>query len=874
MKQLTILLLLFGSIQTFSQTTITLTAKDLPLENVLFQLETEYGFLFSYAEKDISNIDISIQTKDEQVQSFFQKLFKNTPLTFEIVNENYVLLTRKNGDAEPTEQLTQICGKIVDKLTQVPLPYANVYFQKSQQGVYAKADGSFQLNTNPKTRDTLIISYVGYQEQRFLAINFNQNPCRKVELEYAILPDEIVVVKDYLTDGIDLGKNGLSTKISPNRLGNLPGQAEPDVLKTIQFLPGVSSPSEASSDIYIRGGTPDQNLILWENIPIYHSAHYFGLISAFNPYIMDKVDVYRSGFGARYGGRISGVIDLQTTEYDQPKPLFGAGVNATTAYLFGKIPIAQNKVAAVFSIRRSITEIWESPTYKILTNRALQGISFGKFNDINKLPSDSEFDHAFDFLDANLKLTANLSKKTTASVSLFYQENELDNFFLDKKSTLLQRDSFELQHQGLSATIGQAWTADFSSKLTVVSSDFDYDYFHQEAQTPPNPKNERVAKMSKINEQQLIFTNSHKLASNHRLKWGYQYTNYDVKSGYEEIRGNRPPIGEGLDTEGQLQVLFSEISTNKDKRFGVDAGLRYSYYSVLKKSYFEPRIHLKYALSNSVNLHINAGKYHQFLNQLIELRVNRSTLLDNPIWALANNQQTPVITAFQYQIGAIFHKNGWVIDVQGYYKNVMGITSSSLGFELLPQAGFDEGESKIKGMDLLVKKRWKNYRSWLSYSLCKVDYFFDNYAATSFPAAYDQRHAANWANLFSYKNWEFSLGFSMTSGTPYTVITNFEFQPNPMPGPELIEVDYDKINGQNVPLNHHLDASVVYNFLPKNTNRWRGNIGFSVYNIYNQQNVHTREYTVETGENNPEIQFFDYKTLGITPNLVLRVEWQ
>ncbi|MFT6743034.1 MAG: hypothetical protein ACJAVF_004557 [Paraglaciecola sp.] len=873
MKQITILLLLFCSIQVFSQTTISLTAKDLPLEKVLLQLETEHNFLFSYAEKDIEDIKISIQTKDELVQPFFQKLLKNTSLQFEIVNDNYVLLTRKNDVSKPTEQLTQICGKILDKLTQAPLPYANVYFQKSQQGMYAKANGNFQLKTDLKTQDSLIVSYVGYQEQRFLAKDFIKNPCLNVELEYSILPDEIIVVKDYLTDGIDLKKNGLSTQISPNRLGSLPGQAEPDVMKTIQFLPGVSSPGETSSDIYIRGGTPDQNLILWEDIPIYHSAHYFGLISAFNPYIMDKVDVYRSGFGAQYGGRASGVIDLQTVEYKKPKPLLGAGINSTTAYLFGKLSMARNKASATFSVRRSITDVWETQTYNKLTNRVLQGISFGKFNDINNLPPDAEFKHSFAFLDANLKLTADLGKKTKAAVSLFYNTNQLNNFFLDTKSTLVQRDSFDLKHQGFSAAIEQEWSNHFSSKITVISSDYDYDYFHIEIRMLPNPRNEFVAKMSKINEQQLILSNQHQLAGNHRLKWGYQYTNYDVKSGFEERRGNRPPIGEGLNTAGKLQVLFSEISTDKNKRFGVDAGLRYSYYSRLKKSYFEPRLHLKYTLSPSLDLHANAGQYHQFLNRLIELKINRPTLIDNPIWVLANDKQTPVVTAFQYQVGAIFHKNGWIVDVQSYYKKLTGITSSSLGFELLPQEGFDAGESRIKGLDLLVKKRWKNYRSWLSYSLSKVDYFFDNYAATSFPAAYDQRHSVSWANLFSYKNWDFSLGFSMTSGTPYTVITDYQLQPNPMPGPDFVEVEYDEINSQNLPLNHHLDASVSYRFLPKNTNRWEGNIGVSISNIYNQQNVYTREYAVDTNGENPKIQFFDYKTLGITPNLVLRFEW-
>lgn len=874
MKQIIFLLLLLGSFPLFSQNEITIKVTETSLEKVILELEKNYGFLFSFAENDITGIQVSIKADQEAALIFFQKLAAQTPLNFEIVNENYVIITQKKEANEVKEKLTQICGKILDKTTQTPLPYANVYFKKSQIGMYAKANGDFVLAANLSILDTLIISYVGYQEQRLPTTFFPKNPCPVIELDYTFLPDQIVVVKDYLTDGIDLADNGLSTNIRPARLGNLPGQAEPDVLKTIQFLPGISSPDDASSSIYIRGGTPDQNLILWEDIPIYHTAHYFGLISAFNPYILDEVQVYRSGFGAQYGGRTAGIIDLKTNDYKQPTPAFGAGINPTMGYIFGKIPLKKEQASAIFSMRHSITKIWETPTYKNLTNRALQGISFGKFNNIRKLPNQTTFDHQFDFFDANLKIATDIGKQTNAAISLFYNKNHLDNFFHDRKSTLVQRDSFDLKHQGASVAIKQTWTERFSSKFTVVTSGFEYDYLHRENKMPPNQRNDFTAKMSQIEEQQFLFANKHQLPKNFQLKWGYQFTNYDVDSGYEESRKNRPPVGEGLKASGKLQTLFGEISTNKEQRMSAELGLRYSYYTPLKKSYLEPRFHLKFAATDALNLQLNAGKYHQFLNQRIELQLNRSRLLSNSIWVLANNGQSPVVDAFQYQIGGIFSKNSWVIDLQGYYKKVTGITSASLGFQLLPQAGYDLGQSEIKGVDLLLKKRWKNYRSWISYSLSKVDYAFDNYAETTFPAAYDQRHSFSWANLLTYQNWEFSLGFSLTSGTPYTVITDYELLPNPTPSPPIVDANYESINGQNLPFNHHLDASVFYHFSPKNIKHWSGHFGLSVYNLYNQQNIHTREYSVIVEGDNQGIEFADYKTLGFTPNLVFRVEWR
>ena len=244
------------------------------------------------------------------------------------------------------------------------------------------------------------------------------------------------MVTAYLTDGVSTQDNGSYTQLKPYRVKALPGQVEPDVLKTIQFLPGISSPDGSASSISIRGGTPDQNLILWEDIPVYHTAHYFGNLSAFNPYIIDQAKIYRGGFNSEYGGRISGVIDLKTEDLSYGKSEYGVGINFINAFANGKVSFLENKVSLVFSVRRSISEIWRSPTFKNFSQRVHRGILFQ--TPTNKdLPEGIEIDDTFYFFDSNVKASFQISKKDKISIAGFFGQNDFQSVLKNDMSCLL-----------------------------------------------------------------------------------------------------------------------------------------------------------------------------------------------------------------------------------------------------------------------------------------------------------------------------------------------------------------------------------------------------------------------------------------------------
>jgi len=208
-----------------------------------------------------------------------------------------------------------------------------------------------------------VVSYVGYEAQSIEVSKFKDKQNLSILLKMPKIKEAFLVIRDYLTDGISVEKNGAATNIKPKLIGNMPGTIEPDVLSTIQFLPGVAAPSSRASDIYIRGCTPDQNLVIWEDIPIYHIAHYFGMISSINPFIIKETNVYKGGFNATFGGRIGGVIELISPDEKAYKSDFGIGANMThaQAYAHQKLRIAQRPSSFTFHIMK----LWKHQPLKI-----------------------------------------------------------------------------------------------------------------------------------------------------------------------------------------------------------------------------------------------------------------------------------------------------------------------------------------------------------------------------------------------------------------------------------------------------------------------------------------------------------------------------
>ncbi len=841
------------------------------LEEAILELEGNYGFLFSYRQDDIQNIKISIIPPKASINTFLKSLLKDKELAFEIVNNNYIILTKKRQEELPKGLL--LCGKVLDSLSQSPLAYANVYLKNSRKGTTSLKDGSFQFRAEFDETDTLVLSYVGYEEKHLAAIHFNKKNCPTIELNYYNFGEDFIIVTDYLTDGIQLYDNGASIELQPNLIGALPGQVEPDILQTIQFLPGISSQDGTPSAICIQGGTPDQNLILWEDIPIYHSAHYFGMLSAFNPYIIDRVRVYKGGFGAKYGGRISGVIDMKSDVVKTKKPKISIGTNLIFANVDGHFSLLEDKLSVVYSLRRSLTEILRTPTFENITKRIQQGILVQNI-DLNRIPPDISIKDDFSFFDTNLKTTFRPSEKDQFSMAIVYAESDFADEILDNRKMQKQADTLILENVGLNLSWVHNWKPGFSTKLIGVHTNYHYDYVYELRSINQMNKEKFGVKKSSIEEQQINLINTYQTSKKHEIEFGYQLANYDVA--YQITRNrNNDQVDETRDFNSNLHVLHAAFNSTKEQPYGFDIGLRLSHFGEERNQYFEPRIRLWYQLPDKLNVYLNAGRYYQFLSQLIEIEGDRASI-ETPVWTLTGTNKVPVLSSTQFQLGLIYRKKSWLFDIQAYAKRIDGLSSLATGFEEGLSGRFHIGMADVKGIDFLIKKRWKKYQSWISYSLSNNVYKFNTFFDREFQAPIDQRHAFNWANMWSLGNFDFSLGWKICSGRPYSDLENFEVRPSEPGNPSSGETIFPRVNLFNsarLPAEHQLDASILYNFFPKIKNTWKGVIGISFYNIYHQRNIYNRSFYIRKPMGEPSfLEYADKSNMGFTTNFVFRIE--
>jgi len=884
------------------EATYELSVKDQSLLKVLQKVEEEVGLLFSYQKKNIANVqkDFNIKVAENNYASLLKQLFRQTGLSFKIVDEKYVVITKKEAIDE-----SHICGVIVDEQTREKLPYANVIVKGKSVGAVSNVNGFFELKHPFESNDSLNISYIGYEGKAMHYTQLKEATCPTIELSYPKIKEAFLIISDYLTDGVSVEHNGASTDIKPRLCGNVAGVLEPDVLATIQFLPGISNPSSRVSDIYIRGCKPDQNLVTWEDIPIYHTAHYFGMISAFNPFIIESTKIYRGGFNSTYGGRLGGVIELQSGNENTYHDYMGVAsdMTHTKAYLHQKLNFKKPS-AITFSVRRPFNELVETPTFKTYSRFTQQGLVLEnkELAFIDSIEEHIDITNDFKFLDTHAKFSSTLNENNRIEIAGLFANNIFNDHIEDNKISRIQQDSLYLQNYGASVKWYHQWDGNWQTTLKGIATNYELDYAYQ-------IDDERIKetlfleglKQNNIKENQLNIANIYQMKEAQHVEFGYQLTNYNVDFKVTENvfrRGNI--INNSRQSQANVHTLYTHYQNPISNKIGIQAGFRLSYNPQAKTAdsdkqawYIEPRLRLDYRLSKAISLHSSYGKHHQFLGEVYTFEGDRNGF-NIPLWALAERKSIEVQTAHLYQVGAIYQAKTWVVDAQIYGRTIKGLSSRLYEFEELLElepGNTITGKSDIKGLDLLIKKRTGKLRSWLSYSFNKTTLVFKERRRKllSFPADYEQRHVFDFTNQLRLQDWHLALGFKISSGLPYTKITGYkEQQPMgniPPPGemmppimppdmgiPSELKPEYGAINVHQLPATKSINVSAEYQLKPS-PKKWKMYAGCSIKNILNFRNIASRYYTIDSFQEGNPIRPVDKIDLPFTPNVTFRMEW-
>ena len=662
---------------------------------------------------------------------------------------------------------------------------------------------------------------------------------------------EEVIITNYLTKGISKKSDG-KINIKTQDFGILPGLIEPDILQSIQALPGILSVDERVSNINVRGGTHDQNLILWDGIKMYQSGHFFGLVSAFNPYLTKEVNVSKNGTSVKFGDGVSSVIDMQQSNSLDQEFKAGAGFNLIHADAFAKVPLNE-KAEIQLSARRSVTDFIFTPTYDQYLQRVFQDSDFSNASQGNSdIISNNE---RFYFYDIATKFLYDVTDQDQFRFNFSTINNNLtyDQLSNDASESPLQNSLVQSNF-----ATGLEYLKYWNSKLTTTAQLY-YTSYDLNATNYDIVNNQRLNQDNQVDDFGIKINATNHIDNNLKLHVGYQFSEV-VISNSEDF--DNPNFESFVKEVVRTHSIYGEAEfTSANKNTYARIGLRTNYIEKFSEFFTEPRLSVSHKLNNDFRLEFLAELKSQTSSQIIDLQ-NDFLGIEKRRWILSNNDDVPIIKSVQGAFGIHYNKNKLLISAEAYIKDVEGITSRSQGFQNQFQFAGAIGKYQVRGIDFLINKQFDSFSTWLSYTYSKNDYTFEELnEGNSFPNNLDIRHAATFASTYSINNLKIAFGMNWHSGRPQTLPLEPQNTSNGV-------VEYEAPNNSRISDYFRTDISTTYNL--KFTNKVNASIGVSIWNLFDRKNI-INTYYIE--DNNGDILTIENLSLGITPNVSFRVQF-
>lgn len=852
------------SCNSFCQKTVGLIYENRSLDSILRSIEKKHNIKFSYNAKIIQNKKITL-LEENNLENTLQQIQSETSLFFQKVNERYYIIRSKNN-----KKRIFICGYLINQNTKKPIAEAFVKNITQSESSISNEDGYFQLFLSKPT-DTIQMQFLGYKNKLFLAEELKNTDCIKIPLVEDDVQLDEVVITEYLTSGISQKGANSAISINISKLGILPRLVEPDVLQTLQFLPGVQSPTETASALHIRGSTPDHNLILWDNIKMYSTGHFFDLLSIFNPYITENIKLSRSTTHPKYESRISGVVDI-TSKNEVPKGFgFGFGFNMTNADVYIETPISKD-FGIIISGRRSFTDLIETPAFRSYSDRAFQSINFF----IDNQETDQETiknENIFYFTDLTVKTILDISQDDKFTLSSIFTNNDLD-YTLNVKNIQgfnepfddNQTDNLKYINKGANIRWDRKWNAKFKHATNIYFSQYDFTYTGFRESIAVNDGfrffESNIEEENTIRDVGASINTDWKINTKHRVTGGYNFSTNNVTYTANYSADN---ISVNESNDNITHAIFGEYTYHLNKKFNIGTGIRGNYFSIVDRVYWEPRINLDINLHKNFLVKAAVDRKNQVISQISNFLPDDFNL-DNQIWLLADSEFVSILSSDQISGGFTFNRSNWYIDIEGYHKSIKGLTSFANGFNGV--LNLENGSSEVLGLDILIKKRIQDYRTWIGYSYTDQNFKFENTNdGNSFPGNFDIKHSLSWIHSYQWKHLELSLGWTIRTGRPFTPANGITENSG------VFLIDYSTVNSDRLNTYHRLDFSGSYKLNLSKKDTWRGKIGFSLFNIYDKKNTLNRTYNIKSNNSVNLLQVVNTFSAGITPNLSLRIDF-
>ncbi|RLD44222.1 MAG: TonB-dependent receptor [Bacteroidetes bacterium] len=849
------------------------------LSGVLKDLSSSYGLYVDYELKDVKGKMVSSGHYKMPLSEFVATILANTDLQFKIVENQIQIklkdeaLTLKDKVYDRKSDFT-LSGEVRDKETGEALAFTQIIIEGTNKGTTCNVDGYFTLFHIPTDTSQLVVSYVGYKKKIvFLSPRLVNNKF-VIELMPSTQQLEEANIVGEREDMMQIADEISKATLSPKDIAALPSLGEKDIFRTFQLLPGISGSNEGSAGLYVRGGTPDQNLILYDGFTVYHVDHLFGMFSAFNSNAVKDVQLYKGGFGSEFGGRMSSVMDIVGKDGNEKHFNIAGEIGFLSVNGLVEFPLGK-KVTVLFAARRSFQSALYNQLFDSFTGDPAPPSSSvpgspggGKFGRQKTTSEPTSY-----FYDLNGKISFTPTSKDILSLSFFNGQDKIDNSrdinrsFGSTSISGSVNDLTNWGNWGSSLKWSRKWGEKFYSNVLVSYSN----YFSIRDRLSLNDRYDEDGQLTQMtrgtlednNLQDYSFKmdNEYAFSLKNQLKFGFQANYFDVS--YDYTRNDTIIIQDRKD-QAELYAVYVQDKWNPFSKFTITPGLRASYYSGTDKAYFEPRLSMSYFLTDRLKLKGAWGIYYQFLQRMIREDIQTGS---KDYWVLADGNSIPVSSAQHFIVGISYETPDYLFDVEAYYKKLDGLTEFTLRY--IPQFGtinynefYYQGDGFTKGIDFLAQKKFGDFSGWLGYTLSETIYDFPIYGEDLFPASHDVTHEFKAVGIYKWKGWTFSATWIYATGKPYTEpLGGYQIEMPDGSVEDMILVGPK--NGSRYPNYHRMDVAVSKSI--KFGDMGIGSLSFSIFNVYNHQNVWYKEFELQEGQ----LIETDVTLLGITPNLTL-----
>ncbi len=854
-----------SSLTLFSQSQL-LHFDNKPILEVIEDIEKSSNFVFNYDPEQLLGYYFSGSIDRTNVTQALTQILRESPFIYE-VNQQTILVYQ----AEPRKY--RICGTIKDLKTREALIAASISVNQTSIGCQSDLDGYFELTFLALKNQKVDIRYLGYHTYSFLVEDRNELDCTvfNMKVDEEIFGSEIII-KDYILDGIMLGHDYGSFDLDFDQLSKNHSNVEHDILKTAQLLPGINSVDDSATNLQIRGSQADQNLILWEGAPVYNAGHIFGMISAINPFSVDRVRIFKGAHDPKYDHRVGGIIDISDGDSIVQAFHGSIGSTLTEAHTHLDIPIIKNHLSLMLSGRHSFNNLYQSPPLQSYTNKVFQlSIIDDQSEDAEEGGINTE--QMLAYHDWNAKLLFNPTKRIKLNLGYYSNQQDFQYLFSFPEDPFLSKDKITVGTKVANAVFDLLINDRWSALLSLHHSTYKNRYLGEEFEL--GEKFNEYHQFNSIIDKGITFSNLFTLSPIVSFKAGYEYNVKDVHLDLADdiqIDSDFNPFSHEL---VQLQSLFLSLGVSK-KKWLMDAGMRTSYdHSNLRWTH-SPRVNLKYLVDDRWTLKADGGIYHQFISQFSSFG-SRDIRVDNPLWIMNAEGNSLSQKANKLAAGFVFRNKGWLLDVDAYYNYTTGINTMSNGLGLLAeQFGFSKGTSTVRGIDFMLKKRWLNLNTWINYSYAQARHNFFEIADEPYFAPNDIRHNLSFVTSYKIGNIQLSMNANYHSGLPYSkpdVVPN-EIDKDPEP-PFTHFLNYNDFNNDRLNPYLRFDINLNYRLRFGRLSQYNVECSLSMINVFNNENVIERGYYLTYPEESfiPDLASVDNVLLRRTPLLLVRFYW-